>query len=85
MRLLALGLAALLACALPARPVAAPVRKAHPCQGAAFLSYFVDKEVPWAHLDIAGTHASDSDSGPFIKGPTGFGTRLLAELVASQG
>jgi leucyl aminopeptidase len=59
-----------------------PNRKAHPIQGAAFLSYFVDPKVPWAHLDIAGVHVSDSDSGPFVKGPTGWGVRLLADLLA---
>lgn len=59
-----------------------PNRKAHPIQGAAFLSYFVEPKVPWAHLDIAGVHASDSDNGCFVKGPTGWGVRLLAELAA---
>ncbi len=58
-----------------------PNRKAHPIQGAAFLSFFVDKSVPWAHIDIAGVHAVDSDSGPFIKGPTGWGVRLLADFL----
>ena len=38
---------------------------------------------PWAHIDIAGVHAVDSDTGPFIKGPTGFGVRLLADLIAT--
>ena len=60
----------------------APVRAAHPIQGAAFLSYFVDKDIPWAHVDIAGTHAVEKDTGPFIPGPTGFGARLAAELAA---
>lgn len=58
-----------------------PNRKAHPIQGAAFLSYFVDEKVPWCHLDIAGTHAVDGDEGPYIKGPTGFSARLLARLA----
>ena len=59
-----------------------PNRKAHPIQGAAFLSYFVEEGVPWCHLDIAGVHATDKDSGPYIAGPTGWGTRILAEFVA---
>jgi leucyl aminopeptidase len=59
----------------------APVREAHPIQGAAFLSYFVEKDIPWAHIDIAGVHATERDAGPFIAGPTGYGTRLLAELL----
>ena len=60
----------------------APAREAHPIQGAAFLSYFVEKGIPWAHIDIAGTHATEKDSGPFIAGPTGYGARLAAEAVA---
>lgn len=59
----------------------APVREAHPIQGAAFLSYFCKEGIPWAHIDIAGTHATDRDLPPFVSGPTGFGTRLLAELL----
>lgn len=60
----------------------APVRKAHPIQGAAFLTYFVQPDIPWAHIDIAGVHAVDSDCGPYIKNSsTGFGARLIAELV----
>ena len=58
-------------------------RKAHPIQGAAFLSYFVNEGVPWCHLDIAGVHVSDSNKGMFIDGPTGWGVRLLADFVNS--
>jgi leucyl aminopeptidase len=61
-----------------------PNRKAHPIQGAAFLSYFVTDGTPWAHIDIAGVHAAESDYGPFIKGPTGWGARLIANLVDSE-
>lgn len=61
----------------------APARDGHPIQGAAFLSYFVDDEVPWAHVDIAGMSAVDSDTDMFVQGPTGFGVRLLAEAAAS--
>ena len=60
----------------------APVRQAHPIQGAAFLSYFVEEGTPWCHLDIAGVHAVESDTGPFAKNScTGFGVRLLADLL----
>jgi len=59
----------------------APVREAHPIQGAAFLSHFVEKGIPWAHVDIAGVHATDKEQGPYIAGPTGYGARLLAYLV----
>ena len=61
-----------------------PNRKAHAGQGAAFLSYFVKDGIPWCHLDIAGVHASEADSGMFVKGPTGFGTRLLAALLGGE-
>ena len=61
-----------------------PNRKAHPIQGAAFLAYFVQQDVPWAHIDIAGVHAVEGDQGPYVKGPTGWGTRLLAELLAGR-
>ncbi len=60
----------------------APVRAAHPIQGAAFLSYFVDEDIPWAHIDIAGVHLAESEKGPFAKqSATGFGARLLAALL----
>jgi leucyl aminopeptidase len=58
-----------------------PNRKAHPIQGAAFLSYFVDEKVPWCHLDIAGVHVAEKNAGMYIEGPTGWGVRLLAELA----
>ncbi len=59
-----------------------PNRKAHPIQGAAFLSYFCDPGVPWCHLDIAGTHSVEGEQGAFIKdSPTGWGVRLLAEML----
>ncbi len=61
-----------------------PNRKAHPIQGAAFLTWFVTEGTPWAHIDIAGVHAVDSDTGPFVKGPTGYGVRLLADLIAGM-
>lgn len=63
----------------------AAVREAHPIQGAAFLSHFVDKSIPWAHIDIAGVHATDRDKGPYVAGPTGFGARLAAEVVEMMG
>ena len=60
----------------------APVREAHPIQGAAFLSFFVNEGVRWAHLDIAGTHGSDDPTGAIAKGSApGYGARLLARLA----
>lgn len=60
-----------------------PKRDGHPIQGAAFLSFFVDEKIPWAHIDIAGTSAVESDTDLFVTGPTGYGVRLLAEWVES--
>ncbi len=62
-----------------------PNRKAHPIQGAAFLSFFVTSGTPWCHLDIAGVHAVEGDSGPFVKeSATGWGVRLLAEMLEAE-
>ena len=49
---------------------------------ALFLSEFV-ADVPWAHLDIAGPMAVDSDDGWLSKGASGFGTRLLIDLATT--
>ncbi len=55
-------------------------REAGTITAAAFLSHFVG-ETPWAHLDIAAT-AWSGESGPTgVKGATGFGVRLLIELL----
>lgn len=58
-----------------------PNRKAHATQGAAFLACFVEKSIPWCHLDIAGVHVSEKNAGMFIDGPTGWGVRLLGYLT----
>ena len=58
-----------------------PARMAHPIQGAAFLSFFVDKDVPWCHLDIAGVANTEAANDQFVKGPTGWGVRTLVEMV----
>lgn len=47
---------------------------------AAFLKVFVDK-TPWVHLDIAGPAWSTEDKLYTPKGGTGFGVRLLVELL----
>lgn len=49
---------------------------------AIFLSEFVG-DIPWAHLDIAGTMNVDSDTGWKSKGATGYGTRLLIDLATN--
>ncbi|MFQ5746877.1 MAG: leucyl aminopeptidase [Gemmatimonadota bacterium] len=55
-------------------------RDASPITAAAFLREFAG-EVPWAHLDIAGTAWAD-EPGPWQpKGATGVGVRLLVEWL----
>jgi leucyl aminopeptidase len=48
---------------------------------AAFLSRFVAKDMPWAHLDIAGTAWLKKDTDMSPKGATGFGVQLLDAWV----
>lgn len=50
-------------------------RDAHPIVGGIFLQHFVEKDVPWAHLDIAGVSYDDTPEA------TGFGVRLLVEYL----
>ncbi len=47
---------------------------------AQFLQRFVNN-VPWAHLDIAGTAWTKTEMDTVPKGATGFGVRLLNRLV----
>ncbi len=61
-----------------------PARSAHPIQGAAFLSHFVGKDLPWAHIDIAGVGNSDSATELCVAGPTGWGVRLLTDWVEAE-
>ena len=52
--------------------------------GAQFLARFVDKKVPWAHLDIAGMAWTRRDLPACPKGATAYGVRLLEKLVADN-
>ena len=56
-------------------------RKAGTIVGAAFLSNFV-QDVPWAHLDIAGS-AWDLGRAYAPKSASGYGVRLLVDLARS--
>ncbi|NKX93272.1 leucyl aminopeptidase [Sanguibacter hominis ATCC BAA-789] len=49
---------------------------------ALFLAEWVE-DTPWAHLDIAGPMRVDADSAWRVKGATGYGARLLAEVVSA--
>ncbi len=48
---------------------------------ALFLQSFVDKEVPWAHIDMAGASIMEQDTPLCPKGGTGFGVRTLVGLA----
>ena len=50
------------------------------CTAAAFLRTFAE-DTPWAHLDIAGPSAITKDRADLARGATGFGVRVLLELV----
>ncbi len=51
---------------------------------AAFLKEFVPDDIPWAHLDIAGTAWLESAKPHQAPGATLFGARLLAQWIAAQ-
>jgi leucyl aminopeptidase len=59
-------------------------RNAGSITAAEFLQRFVQKGVNWAHLDIAGMAWSDKDTATTPRGATGYGVRLLDNLVASH-
>ena len=46
-----------------------------------FLKEFVDPEIPWVHLDIAGPAWSEESAGEIPKGGTGFGVRTLLRTI----
>ncbi len=46
-----------------------------------FLREFVGDDVPWAHVDIAGPAWTDDASHDVSAGGTGFGVRLLVDLL----
>ncbi len=52
---------------------------------ALFLQDFVGPDIPWAHLDIAGTVWSDKGRGLDPAGATGFGVRTLVRWVLQGG
>ena len=54
------------------------------CTAAAFLGRFVKKDVPWAHLDVAGTamDAPKSETNP--SWASGWGVQLLDRLVSDN-
>lgn len=59
-------------------------REAGSCTAAAFLGKFVNKDVAWAHLDIAGMAWNKKDHGAVPKGASAFGVRLLDRWIADH-
>lgn len=51
---------------------------------AKFLENFVDKKIPWAHLDIAGPAMANDFNNYTKKYMTGYGVRLLFEYLENQ-
>jgi leucyl aminopeptidase len=52
---------------------------------AMFLEAFVEKDIRWAHLDIAGVDAYKEPFGYYSKGASAFGARTLLEFLVSLG
>ena len=50
---------------------------------AKFLEHFVDKKIPWAHLDIAGPAVNNDLTNYNKTYMTGFGVRLMIEYLSS--
>ncbi len=51
---------------------------------ALFLKEFVDSNIPWAHIDIAGTCWTEKNRGLNTIGATGYGVRTLVELLINS-
>ena len=60
-------------------------REAGTITGACFLSRFIEKDRPWAHLDIAGMAADHDGKRSYVpKGCVGYGVRLLCQLIENR-
>ena len=59
-------------------------RWAGACTAAGFLEHFIDDGMKWAHMDIAGTAWRKKDLPTVPKYGSGFGVRVLNELIASN-
>ncbi len=51
---------------------------------ALFLEEFLDKNINWAHIDIAGTCWTDKNKGLNPSGATGYGVRTLIDWIKSK-
>ena len=57
-------------------------RAAGSATAACFLQRFINKGCKWAHIDIAGMDLSEGTNVLYPKGASGFGVRLLNELIS---
>lgn len=55
-------------------------RNAGASTAAAFLEFFVENDLPWAHMDIAGMTMGGSSKGPRVS----FGVKVLDRLIRDQ-
>jgi leucyl aminopeptidase len=46
-----------------------------------FLKQFIESEIPWAHIDIAGMAETPKELPYSPKGATGFGVRLILQYL----
>ena len=51
---------------------------------ALFLEEFFDKNIKWAHIDIAGTCWTDKNKGVHPSGATGYGVRTLVQWIKNK-
>ena len=51
---------------------------------AQFLKRFIQKDVKWAHLDIAGCAWTKKDQDTTPKGAVGFGVRVLHQWIGEK-
>ncbi|QFK71957.1 leucyl aminopeptidase family protein [Pradoshia sp. D12] len=51
---------------------------------ALFLKQFVEKGIKWVHIDMANTVRPWREQGYYVPGASGFGVRLLFEMVSSE-
>jgi leucyl aminopeptidase len=54
-------------------------------KAAAFLENFVNKDVKWAHVDIAGTSCRDGEKFVYNSGATGHAVKTLLNYLKKQG
>lgn len=59
----------------------AELGKASPSVGGTFLKRFIEKDISWAHIDIAGTAFLDKERGYLSDGGTGTPLRTLIEWL----